>query len=380
MRRELERGFDVHVAVGTEGLRDDFPEQVRLHPLAELRRHVSPSSDRRALRTLAALVRSYDFDIVHTHQSKAGALGRIAALESRAVVLHTVHLASFGPGYGARQSALFVRVERRLAPRTDRLIFVGGDLLRRYLAAGVGRPDRSLIVRSPIANLASLLELRSVRAGPRGPARTAIGAAADTPIVLMVGALDRRKRHALAIRALAPALAARRAQLVIAGDGPERRALERLCDRLGIDEAVTFAGFVAEVEPLYAAADLLVQSSALEGVPQAVVQAIAAGVPVVATEVDGVSEAAPGLPQVRIVPPNGHGLLTAVEATLARPPAPAPVQEVARWLPASVDQRLDLLHDWVEAQVAGRRSPAALRARAPDAPPAVLAGEGRLRR
>ncbi len=317
---------------------------------------------------------------MHTHQSKAGALGRIAALQSGALVLHTVHLASFGPGYGAVQSASFVRVERRLAPHTDRLIFVGADLQRRYLAAGVGRPDRSVIIRSPIANLASLLARRSVRAGPRGPARAAIGAAADRPMVLMVGALDRRKRHALAIRALAPLLATRRAQLVIAGDGPQRRALEKRCARLGVDDAVIFAGFVAEIEPLYAAADVLVQSSALEGVPQAVIQAIAAGVPVVATEVDGVSEAAPGLPQVRIASPDGSGLLTAVAATLARPPAPAPVQEVARWLPASVDRHLNTLHDWLEAQVAGRRSPATIRARAPARLPAVVSGEEGLSR
>src|SRR5437763_16414839 len=101
--RELERGFEVHVAVGTSDLRTDFPPGVRLYPLPDLVRAVSPAADRRALNRIKSLIRTERFDVVHTHQSKAGALGRAAARGLVPVVLHTVHMSSFGPAYGRAQ-------------------------------------------------------------------------------------------------------------------------------------------------------------------------------------------------------------------------------------------------------------------------------------
>ena len=197
--RELDRGFDVHMAVGTEDLRDDLPAQVRLHPVPDLVRELSPLADRRALASLRTVIHEHDFDVVHTHQSKAGALGRMAARQSAAVVVHTIHMASFGPAYAPAQSRAFVQVERRLARFTDKFIFVGADLLRRYVAARVAVPERSMVVRSPIPNLASLIELRNNRAQLRQRARSRIGVALNGQMILMVGALDRRKRHTLAI-------------------------------------------------------------------------------------------------------------------------------------------------------------------------------------
>jgi glycosyltransferase involved in cell wall biosynthesis len=347
--RELERGFDVHVAVGTSELRADFPPGVRLHALPDLVRAVSPSADRRALRSIRRLVRANRFDVVHTHQSKAGALGRAAARGLVPVVLHTVHMSSFGPAYGRTRSAVFRALERWLAGFTDKLIFVGTDLQRRYLRAGIGSPDRCVIVRSPIPNLGDLLELRHTSADQRRRARAALGIPNPRDVILSVAALDRRKRHDLAIKSLAPLLAGGQTQLLIAGEGLERSALERLCDRLGVRQWVRFMGFVADVKPLYAAADVLVQTSALEGVPQTVAQAVAAGVPVVATEVDGLCEVVSDS-HVTVLPPDGRHLLDAVRAALAAPaPPPAPAELVRPWLPESVDRQLAPVQDWLEA-------------------------------
>ena len=356
--RQLERGFDVHVAVGTRDLHHDFPARTRVHPLPDLVREVSPGTDRRALSGLRGLIRAHGFDVVHTHQSKAGALGRVAARRLTPVVVHTVHMASFGPAYGRGRSAVFLALERWLARFTDKFVFVGTELERRYLAARVVSANRSMIVRSPIMNLESLIAVRRSRANPRRQARAAIGVSADRRVVLMVGALDRRKRHALAISALSPLLAERKTQVVIAGQGPERGALERLCSRLGIADWVTFVGFIHDITPLYAAADVLVQASSLEGVPQTVVQAVAAGVPAIATEVDGVREAAPNMPHVSVLPPDGRGLLEIVRNRLDGPALPPAAPElVAQWLPKTVDVDLGELHDWMEERVALRRPP-----------------------
>jgi glycosyltransferase involved in cell wall biosynthesis len=350
--RELDRGFDIHMAVGAEDLRDDFPPEVRLHPLPDLVRELSPLADRRALRSLRALIRKHDFEVVHTHQSKAGALGRMAARESAALVVHTVHMASFGPAYGSAQSRAFLHVERRLAPFTDKFIFVGADLLRRYLAARVAVPERSIVVRSPIPYLAAFIELRNNQAQLRQLARSRIGVAPGGQMILMVGALDRRKRHALAITSLAPLLASGNAVLVALGEGHQRDNLRELCARLGVEGSVLFPGFVPDVRPFYAAADVLVQVSTLEGVPQTVVQAVAAGVPVVATAMDGVREAAPDGPQVSILPSDGHGLLPAVREALASPcPPPASENLLEQWNPTRVDAQLSAFHEWLEARI-----------------------------
>lgn len=371
--RQLDRGFEVHVAVGTEDLRDDFPEGTSVHPLPDLVREVSPRADRRALSGLQALVRNHEFHVVQTHQSKAGALGRMAARRSARLVAHTVHMASFGPAYGHAQSQMFLHLERRLARFTHTFIFVGAELQSRYQVARVAPPDRSIIVRSPITNLASLIELRGSRGDAPDRARASIGVPAAHQLVLMVGALDRRKRHALAIRALAPLLAEGNTELVIAGEGPERGALELLCSGLDVANTVHFVGFVRDVRPLYAVADVLLQASTLEGVPQAVVQATAAGVPAVATEVDGLREAAPSALHVSVVPPDGRGLLEAVRVRLARTAIPpAPPELVAPWLPETVDMKLSELHDWMEARAGRPRRPLRARRRPPARLPATL--------
>src|ERR1700759_3592938 len=105
--RQAARGFEVHVAVGTEDLEADFRPPIRFHPVGALVREVSPTCDRRATRDLRMLMRTQRFDVVHTHQSKAGAVGRVAALGIAPIVLHTAHMASFGPAYGRARSAVF---------------------------------------------------------------------------------------------------------------------------------------------------------------------------------------------------------------------------------------------------------------------------------
>jgi glycosyltransferase involved in cell wall biosynthesis len=353
--RELDRGFDVHVAVGTDQLRDNFPAPVYLHPIPELVREVSPVADHHAVRSLRALMRAHTFDVVHTHQSKAGALGRRAAIGVVPHVVHTVHMASFGPGYGRARSAIFVRVERHLAAATDQFIFVGCDLRRRYITAGVASPRRSVVIRSPINELQPLIELRGRGHQSREGARVAIGVLAERRVILMVGALDQRKRHALVIEQLAPLLRQGQSQLVIAGDGPERRSLVQLCTRLGIARYVLFLGPVDNVIPLFAAAEVFVHASKLEGVAQAMVQALAAGVPVIATEVDGVGEVAPDGSHVSVLPSDGRGLLAMVTQRLSEPnPEPVPKHRLEPWLPACVDARLGVFHAGLEAQARPR--------------------------
>jgi glycosyltransferase involved in cell wall biosynthesis len=374
--RQLERNFEVHVAVGTEDLEVDFPPRTRIHPIPDLVRAVSPSADWRAMRAVRAMVKTHRFHVVHTHQSKAGAVGREAARGRAPIILHTVHMASFGPGYRRAQSATFLTLERRLARCTDKVVFVGEELRRRYVVARVVPPERSTIVRSPITNLASLIGLREASDCQKERTRAALGVPAGRQVVLMVGALDRRKRHPLVLRALAPLLLQGRTQVLIVGQGPERGAIEAVCRDLRLTDSARFLGFVRDVTPLYAAANVLVQASTLEGVSQAVVQAVAAGVPVIASDVDGLREVAPGSPHVTILPPDGRGLLESVSATLgAGDFSPAPLERVTSWLPDRVDGDLDRLDDWIEQRIGSRRSRRSASWRAPVSSPSAISSE-----
>lgn len=355
--RQVARGFEVHVAVGTEDLEANFRPSIRIHPIGSLVREVSPTCDRRATRDLRTLMRTHRFDVVHTHQSKAGAVGRVAARGIVPIVLHTVHMASFGPAYGRARSAVFLSLERRLARFTEKMVFVGSDLQRRYIAAGVVSSNRSVIIRSPIANLESLLRLRDNKGDHGRRARATLGIPPERKVILMVGALDRRKRHALALTALAPLMLEGETDVLIAGQGPELPALKTLCRRIGVADRVKFAGFVGDVTPLYAVADLFVHVSTLEGVPQSVVQATTAGVPVVATEADGVREATSGPPHATILPADGRGLLETARGALTTSHfVPAPAGLVKDWLPWRVDSHLRELHDWMEDRVDRRPS------------------------
>jgi glycosyltransferase involved in cell wall biosynthesis len=346
---ELARGYDVHVAVGTEDFVDDFSPEVRRHPVDALVRDLSPVADVRATAELRGLIRAHGYDVVHTHQSKAGVLGRLAARTSSATVVHTAHMASFGRGYRRWQSAAFLAAERACAQGTDLFVFVGRDLLRRYVHAGAARPDRSRVIHSPIPNLSQLSGLRRQRhhahsgKGPGNP-----------PLLVAIGALDRRKRYALLLSQLAPLLARGDARLAIAGEGPEMDALRALRARLGLDEVVQLHGYVSDVEPLLAKAAVFVQSSTVEGVSQAVIQALVAGVPVVATDTDGLREVenAP----VTIVGSDGTELRAAVLRTLATPDEipVLPEQAFRQWLPEEVERRLHAFHEVLETTVARR--------------------------
>jgi glycosyltransferase involved in cell wall biosynthesis len=349
---ELARRYEVHVAVGTDHFVDDFPPDVHRHPIEALVRDLSPVADARASAQLRALIRAHGYDVVHTHQSKAGVLGRLAARTCSVTVVHTGHMASFGPGYNRGPSAAFLAAERACARATDLFVFVGRDLLRRYVRAGAADPGRSRVIHSPIPSLSQLAGLRRQRNHAQSGDR-----AGDPPLILAVGALDRRKRHALLLSELAPLLARGEARLSIAGEGPEMDTLRTLRAQLGLDQAVQLHGYVRDVERLLAKADVFVQSSTVEGVPQAVIQALMAGVPVVATETDGLRELdnAP----VRIVGSDAAGLQDAVLQTLAAPDELRVVPEEAfrPWFPEEVDRRLHTFHDVLEMTVAGRRRP-----------------------
>jgi glycosyltransferase involved in cell wall biosynthesis len=345
MRFQRGLGHEVTLAAGRVGC-PELLEGVNVLLVPGLRRRPNPVMDARAFAALRRLIRDGAYDIVHTHESKAGVLGRLAARGQVGATFHTVHMASFGPAYAAPLSFLFRRLERYCATFTDRMIYVGSELRDLYLDAGVGDAARSRVIRSPI-DLERFLVVRDMDGASRRPLRRSLlpGSTDDSHVVLMVGVLEPRKRHLLALRSLAPLMRRDGLQLVIAGEGPERGRIEAEARRLGVTERLHLVGHVQTPEQLMAVSDVFLHTSRVEGVAQSVIQALAAGLPVVATEVTGLREAGPS--GLTIVGADEDRIAAAVQEALRRPGPPTPEENFAPWTHEAVEASIAALHaDW----------------------------------
>jgi glycosyltransferase involved in cell wall biosynthesis len=350
--RELEDGHDVHFAFGRDSKTIEAPAGATLHVVSDLRRSIRPAADLRAWAALRRLIRKYDFDVVHTHESKAGVVGRAAARGSAAAIVHTIHMPAFGPGYGLVASRLYSSAERVCGSWTDEYLSVGEELIGLYVSRNISCPERYRVLRSPV-EVQRFAACRSVTTAERAVLRTSFGLDAHRATIVTMGRLEPRKRPGLILDKLAPLIAAGRIQLAVAGEGPDRARLLSQAHRLGVASDVHVLGHIAEPERLLSTADALAHASRVEGVPQVVVQALAAGVPVVATEMEGLREI-PGAP-VAIVSRDGEHMSEAVERWLASPPPPVDVGVFHPWTTPSINETLAHFHSDLKRLVSSRR-------------------------
>jgi glycosyltransferase involved in cell wall biosynthesis len=288
--RRLDRElFDVALAWGPGDRLDTEAAAIDdLHrfPVASLVRPVAPVSDLRAVRDLRRVVRSFRPDVVHTHSSKAGILGRFAAHRERVpAVVHTVHGFGFTPLQSPPMRFAFRTVERALARWTDHFITVCESDRRRGVESGLFPAERVTVIRAGI-------DLAAFRAASGGAAvRNRLGIPGTAPLVVQVGNFKPQKSPLDFVRVAAVVAAERPdAWFVMVGDGPLRSAAEELARSLGVADRVVFCGWWDDVPALLDAATVAVLTSVHEGLPCSVVEALAAGVPVVATAVDGTVE------------------------------------------------------------------------------------------
>jgi glycosyltransferase involved in cell wall biosynthesis len=253
-----------------------------------LLREVSPSQDIRAASSITRFIRRNRFDVVHTCQSKAGIVGRLAAsVAGTPLILHSLSMANI-EHQRASMSMVYVGAERVAARWTDAYFVVGTDLMQRYLRAGIADPARFQVVRSSI----DLTRFEEAAYLDRRDARERLGLPCGREVVAYVGSLEERKgvlRLPAYLRALRT-FTEGSAHLVIAGVGPLEGELRADFARQGLSDSVTFLGFTKEVPTVMAAADCLVLLSDAEGLPQVLVQAAAVRRPFVAFPIDGAAE------------------------------------------------------------------------------------------
>lgn len=282
--------------------------------IPELRRDIAPHFDCLALARLVRLFRALRPDIVHTHTAKAGALGRVAARLARVpMVVHTFHGHVLNGYFSPAVTRLFLAVERALARRTDRLITVSPGLRAALLDMGIGRPERTEVVPLGL-DLDPFATARVDRAG----LRRNLGLASDASVLAIVGRLTAIKDHPTLFAALQQLDAA--VHLAVIGDGEDRAALERLVGELDLRSRVHFLGWRHDLPAMMGGMDVVICCSRNEGTPVALIEAMAAGVPVVATAVGGVPDlVVQGKTGWLCAPGDPVALADAIRATLSNP-------------------------------------------------------------
>jgi glycosyltransferase involved in cell wall biosynthesis len=300
------RGFSPLLVVGTvapgEGDMGYFAAERGVQPLVipEMSRELG-WRDIAVIAKLVRLLRRLEPTIIHTHKSKAGAAGRIAAwiyrwmtpsairLRPRACrVVHTFHGHTFHSYFSPGKSRLFLALERLLARvATDAIVVLSAqqrDEINECFR--VGRREQYRIV--PLG-----IDLDRLGPSPDERARDELGVPVGAIAVGIVGRLCPVKNHDLFLRAASRLVtngrgATTHIRFVVLGDGELRSQLEATCHELELDERVTFAGFRRDVDRLYAALDIVALTSRNEGTPLTLIEAMACGRPVVTTEVGGV--------------------------------------------------------------------------------------------
>ncbi len=255
--------------------------------IPELKHPIRPWWDILAASKIWSILEKEKVDIVHTHSSKAGILGRPSATMAKVpLVIHTVHGWGFYPGQFFLTQWLYQKLERGVARDTDLLIAVSEENKKTGLEVGIGRKEQYRVIHSgidPKAYIVSSVVAQKVR--------KQIGVQ-DRPAVLILSNFKKQKSPLDVVR-VAKALVEKIPSVLFlwAGDGPQRKKIVKLIMNNGLRKNFKLLGWREDVAQLLAATDVLLLTSLHEGLPRVVLQAMAAGKPVVATAVNGTPEA-----------------------------------------------------------------------------------------
>lgn len=287
-------GMDVQLitgpTTGTEGSLDSVlaNNSLPLTIVPPLVRPLHPWKDWMAWRELVRLFRVQAPQIVHTHSSKAGVLGRLAAARAGVpIVVHTIHGPSFGSFQGWLANSIFKAAERYAARVTTHFVVVAEAMKQQYLAAGIGHPDQYTTILSGFALAPFLAAANDLQL------RARLGLAPDDIVIGKIARLFKLKGHD-DLLTVAPELVRHCPQIrfLFVGDGPWRGRFEKRVRSLGLEKHVVFRGLVPPdaVPALVGIMDLVAHLSLREGLPRALAQALAGARPVVAYDSDGARE------------------------------------------------------------------------------------------
>ncbi|MBW6486205.1 MAG: glycosyltransferase family 4 protein [Syntrophobacterales bacterium] len=290
---------------------------VRLIFVPSLVRELNPVADLRAFLSLCKIIRREKPDIVHTHTSKAGMLGRWAARLCRVpAVIHTPHGHVFWGYFNPAKTRLFIMLERWTARITDALIMLTPQELQDHLGWGIAPREKFTVIHSGV-NLKKFSSAQS-----RSDRKRAISEVPENMVVIgTVGRLTAIKGQDVLIRAFAELKqAGEDVFLVLLGEGERRGELEEMARHLQISDSVMFLGWRPEVAAVMASFDIFCLPSLNEGMGKVIVEAMAMGLPVVASNVGGIKDLVRKGENGLLVPPGDATALAKALSLLCSAP------------------------------------------------------------
>lgn len=319
-------------AIGPEGdlVRRAVRNGVDLEIMPELRRELHPYYDPAAFIKLCAIYRRERPDIVHTHSSKAGILGRAAARATGVpCVIHTIHGLPFHPYQSKLANAVYILSERIAARWSDGIISVADAMTEKAVAAGVAPPEKFVTIYSGMEVDPFLAE-----DGAREQIRSRFGVAPSEIVIGKIARLFELKGHEYILDA-APVIMERfpNVRLMFVGDGLLRESLQQHAERLGIADRVIFTGLVdpGEIPAMIKAMDMVVHASLREGLARVLPQSLLSAKPVVTFDIDGAGEVViEGETGFLVQPGSVEGLADAIIRALSDMPRAKAMAEEAR--------------------------------------------------
>lgn len=261
---------------------------VNVEIIPALGRALHPWKDWRSYRALIRLLKQDRPQVLHTHSSKAGVMGRSAARKLKIPVVHTIHGAAFHYGQPALLHNLYKQAERWAGKRTDHFITVCDAMRDQYLEAGIGSPENYTTIYSGMDVTPFLTPSR-----PREEIRRDLGISVENIVIGKIARLFHLKGHHFVIEAAKRLVPDHpHVKFLFVGDGVLRDEYQQQIDDAGLTDRFIFTGLVppAEVPDLIHAMDIVVHTSEWEGLARVLVQGLLAGKPVVSFDIDGAKE------------------------------------------------------------------------------------------
>jgi glycosyltransferase involved in cell wall biosynthesis len=267
--------MDLEVGTGERGYLTETAEQLGIpcHIIPDLVQPMRPLQDLRALRNCVRLIRDVRPDIVHTHTSKAGVIGRLAARLAGVPAIFSAHTWCFAEGTSWKWKAIGIPLERLAARCSARILTVSDS-------------NRELALRHRIAGPA---KFATVHNGIEDSPKRSCLASAPVPRIIMVARFSPQKAQGLlldVVRDIETPF-----ELLFVGDGPDRSALEQRARDLGLQDRVKFLGQRTDIPELLASSHIFALATNWEGFPISILEAMRTGLPVIASNVNGVGEA-----------------------------------------------------------------------------------------
>lgn len=322
LTKYLSKDFETLLVGGVNGNSEKNSQyivnQLGIKPgvIPSMRREISPPDDYRAYKEIVNIIRAFKPDIVHTHASKAGALGRLAAIHQDVpVIVHTFHGHVFESYFGPLKASFYQKVEQYFAKHSNRIIAISDnqkyDLTEKFRIC----PREKVSVIPLGFDLSRFCENKEEK---RLLFRQRYQIADDEIAIGIIGRLVPIKNHSMFLDALkiVQNKTSKKIRAFIVGDGESREIIKQKAINLGIDfvnglgdyhpATLTFTSWITEMDYVNAGLDIVALTSLNEGTPVSLIEAQAAGKPVVTTRVGGIED---------VVIPNETALLAEKDNT-----------------------------------------------------------------